>query len=749
MMRRYRSINLNVWLPVIILCAFALMLAVSTTWRYEYLAARLEQNTQERIKSSLANLQHRLEALLRSNHEGLVAEEIADFGSSIDVNSLVMLDDYQQVRHATQRIWLHKPASTVIPGFDGDHFSKAQQDHILVMSPDPLHDRILAYQPISLAARPGEIRATQTGVLLLDHSLISAKAEIRHELWIQAISNLAVSAITMILLMLILQRWLSRPLNYLREAVKRISQGNFKTEIAISGSGELAELGAAVNKMQADLANARSQSLSSIQMLRARERELKKITDALPGPISRVDETGRYIFVSAAYQRWFGRRPEEVIGKSPRDMLGAELHALLEPHLKLAHAGEQSTFEVTIANPAGGMRDAMVTVLPDFDSEGGVCGYYTICVDITERKRAEERFRCAVEAAPNAMIMVDTHSIITLANARTSSMFGYTQDELIGQPINLLIPQSYHTAHSAHTREFFNHATGRPMGLGRDLHGQHKDGHEIPVEVGLNPLQTNEGRFVIASVLDITERKLAMEKMQEKNAELERYAHMVSHDLKSPLVTIKTFLGYLKEDMSKGDQARIEKDMDFMAKAADKMGQLLDELLEMSRIGRIVSMPVHITWRDAVQEALNINAGIIAQRDVMVTVDGADISLFGERPRLVQIWQNLIDNAVKFLGDQPAPQIRIGVEQGERSTVFYVCDNGIGVDTRYHDKIFGMFEKLDAKVPGSGLGLALVKRIVQLYRGEISITSQGVGHGACFRFTLPEALKNEKTGESP
>lgn len=748
-MKHYQSIHLRWWLPIIILAAFTVMMAVSSAWRYEYQTAKLEQQTNDLLKSRMTNLQHRIEALLRLNQNELVAEEIADFGTNLDVNTLALVDEQGRVVYATQRVWVGKTIADTMPEFDMQRFADAQRDRRFVLNFDAQRDRIIVYQPLSLATRPGEIRPNRVGMLLLDHSLISAKAEIRHELWVQAISNLAVSAITMILLMLILQRWLSRPLNYLREAVKRISQGNFKTEIAISGSGELAELGAAVNKMQADLANARSQSLSSIQMLRARERELKKITDALPGPISRVDETGRYIFVSAAYQRWFGLRPEEVIGKSPRDMLGAELHALLEPHLKLAHAGEQSTFEVTIANPAGGMRDAMVTVLPDFDSEGMVCGYYTICVDITERKRAEERFRCAVEAAPNAMIMVDAHSIITLANARTSTMFGYTQDELIGQPINLLIPRSYHTAHSAHTREFFNHATGRPMGLGRDLHGQHKDGHEIPVEVGLNPLQTNEGRFVIASVLDITERKLAMEKMQEKNAELERYAHMVSHDLKSPLVTIKTFLGYLKEDMAKGDQVRIEKDMDFMAKAADKMGQLLDELLEMSRIGRIVSMPVHITWRDAVQEALNINAGTIAQRGVAVTVDGADISLFGERPRLVQIWQNLIDNAVKFLGDQPAPQIRIGVEQGERSTVFYVCDNGIGVDTRYHDKIFGMFEKLDVKVPGSGLGLALVKRIVQLYRGEISITSQGVGHGACFRFTLPEALKNGKTGESP
>jgi len=238
----------------------------------------------------------------------------------------------------------------------------------------------------------------------------------------------------------------------------------------------------------------------------------------------------------------------------------------------------------------------------------------------------------------------------------------------------------------------------------------------------------------------------ANEKLHEKNVELERYNQMVSHDLKSPLVTIKTFLGYLKEDMVQGDAARIEKDMGYMSKAADKMGQLLDELMEISSIGRKVSMPVRLNFREVVQEALVINAGAIAQHGVAVTVDDADITMLGERLLLVQVWQNLIDNAVKFMGSQPKPQIRIGVEKGNDTMRFYMCDNGMGIDKRYHDKIFGMFEKLDSQAQGTGLGLALVKRIVQLYRGEIYVESGGIGHGACFRFTLPEALKNGTSG---
>jgi signal transduction histidine kinase/HAMP domain-containing protein len=262
-------------------------------------------------------------------------------------------------------------------------------------------------------------------------------------------------------------------------------------------------------------------------------------------------------------------------------------------------------------------------------------------------------------------------------------------------------------------------------------------------------LRNSDGspRRILGVNADVTTREMTMVKLEQKNAELEHYAHMVSHDLKSPLVTIKTFLAYLQLDMVQGDTARIEKDMDFMDKAANKMGQLLNELQQMSSVGRVVAIAEHVSWRAAVEEALNINAGAIAQRGVAVTVEDADISLFGDKARLVQIWQNLIDNAVKFLGEQASGQIHIGVLALQQGAEFYVCDNGCGVDCRYHGKIFGLFEKLDSKVPGSGLGLALVKRIVQMYEGEIRIESMGIGQGSCFRFTLPTAVKTN-TGVS-
>jgi signal transduction histidine kinase len=230
--------------------------------------------------------------------------------------------------------------------------------------------------------------------------------------------------------------------------------------------------------------------------------------------------------------------------------------------------------------------------------------------------------------------------------------------------------------------------------------------------------------------------------LERRNAEMERFTYTVSHDLKSPLVTIKTFLGYLEQDMAQADQGRIGQDLGYIRGAVDKMRQLLDELLEMSRVGRVVNPPVTTTFSEVVDEALRVVAGAISSRGVQVQVAPATVTLHGDRPRLVEVWQNLIENGVKYMGEQPQPRIEIGVRTEAGATAFYVRDNGMGIDPRHQRKVFGLFDKLNPQSEGSGLGLALVKRIVELYDGKIWLESEGNGQGTCFWFTLPQAEQN-------
>lgn len=239
------------------------------------------------------------------------------------------------------------------------------------------------------------------------------------------------------------------------------------------------------------------------------------------------------------------------------------------------------------------------------------------------------------------------------------------------------------------------------------------------------------------------ERHQAMVRMQQKNHEIERFTYAVSHDLKSPLVTIKTFLGYLQQDMANSSTEKVEKDMGFIGAAAEKMSLLLDELLQMSRVGRHVNPPVAVPFAELVEEALTAVAGAIEKRKVEVQLEDVPVTLHGDRPRLVEIWQNLIDNAVKYMGDQSSPRIEIGMQDAELGPIFYVRDNGIGIDPRHKHKVFGMFEKLDPQSAGTGIGLALVKKIVELYQGSIWLESAGPGPGCCFLFTLPEVFDQQ------
>jgi PAS domain S-box-containing protein len=260
----------------------------------------------------------------------------------------------------------------------------------------------------------------------------------------------------------------------------------------------------------------------------------------------------------------------------------------------------------------------------------------------------------------------------------------------------------------------------------------------------ISVISPTHGQF--ATVLeDITDQKSREEDLRQKNDELMRFTTMLSHDLQSPLVTIRVFLGYLQHDMANGLAENVSKDLGFIIDASGKMGRLLDDLLEVSKAGRQVDSPVEMTLDSLIFGSVKVVAGAIAARGVEVNANALPaITLLGDRSRLEAVWQNLVENAVKYMGDQPSPRIELGADQQRGETVFFVKDNGMGIDSRFHVKVFDLFQKLDSASVGTGLGLALVKRIVEVYGGRIWVESEGVGLGTCFRFTLPRALKVSK-----
>ena len=234
-----------------------------------------------------------------------------------------------------------------------------------------------------------------------------------------------------------------------------------------------------------------------------------------------------------------------------------------------------------------------------------------------------------------------------------------------------------------------------------------------------------------------------IEQLELKNAELERFAYTVSHDLKSPLITIRGFLGMLEKDIAAGNADRAKNDMARIANAAENMQRLLDELLELSRIGRLENPPEDVAVADLANEALELLAGRMQDRQIEVEVAPDLPVLRVDRPRFLEVMQNLIENAIKFMGDQPEPRIVVGVRHESGDPVVFVQDNGIGLDMEYADRVFQLFEQLDPSMEGTGMGLAMVKRILEHAGGRIWAESEGPGAGTTFCFTVPPPSQRE------
>ena len=358
-----------------------------------------------------------------------------------------------------------------------------------------------------------------------------------------------------------------------------------------------------------------------------------------------------------------------------------------------------------------------------------------------EREEENRRFRTIADNAVYGKSVVDLQGNFVYVNRFFAEIHGYAPAELIGK--NLTI---FHSPEQLDQVVKENHLLRRDgYYCPREIWHVHRDGRKFPMLMSGVLLKDDQGnpQYLAATAVDITDRKTAELALQQKNDELEQFVYIVSHDLKSPLITINTFLGMLQEDISANNTEGITEDLQFIKEATGKMESLLNALLRLSRIGRIDSSPQTQSLKKLVDDCLKILAGTLKQHQVNVVIGELQHQWHGDPLHFGQIWQNLIENAVKYMGDQPDPRIEIGAEDRAEGLVFYVCDNGIGLAPEHHQRIFNVFAQLDRNSEGTGLGLALVKKIVTIYQGEIWAESAGEGQGSCFCFTLPGAISHE------
>jgi len=462
-----------------------------------------------------------------------------------------------------------------------------------------------------------------------------------------------------------------------------------------------------------------------------------------------VDDRGRIVMLNAEAERLFGYERAELIGETV-DRLVPERFRSAHPSHRGAFMGAPRARSMGAGRELYGLRKdgAEVPVEIGLNPIVTADGTYVLSsiVDITERRQAEEKFRLAVEASPSGIVMVDDRGTIVLVNAETERMFGYPMGELIGKSVDVLVPARFRGQHAYHRQSFAMAPEARTMGTGRDLFGLRRDGTELPVEVGLNPIQTPQGRLVLSTIVDITARKQTeralatqAQELARSNEELEQFAYVASHDLQEPLRMISSYTELLADRYADalGDDAK--RYIAYAQDGAERMRGLIDDLLAYSRVRTRGRALVATDASGALALALRNLRVAIRESSAEIEADLDGVAVLADETQLAQVFQNLIANSIKFRRDAP-PRIEIGAHRDGGVVTFAVQDNGIGVDPQYAERIFQMFERLHTReeYEGSGIGLALCHRILDRHGGTIWIESDG-REGAQFFFTLRAA----------
>src|SRR5437773_3381701 len=488
--------------------------------------------------------------------------------------------------------------------------------------------------------------------------------------------------------------------------------------------------------------------------LRESEARFRTVADSAPVLIWMSGPDKLCTFFNKGWLDFTGRTMEQELGKGWTEGVHADdLDHCLEVYGNSFNARQPFTMEYRLRRNDGEYRWLLDNGTPRFASDGAFLGYIGSCIGITERKLAEEKFRLVIDAAPNAMIMVDSAGVISFANAPAATVFGYSLSELIGRHIETLIPERFRDRHAGYRKGFLSQPSSRAMGAGRDLFGRRKDGSEFPVEVGLNPIHTTEDLFVLASVIDITARKQAELEHERQNIELVRVGRVavmgelaasLAHEVNNPIGAIVANASAGERLLAAGKigtEEMAELLADIVADGR-RAGEIVQGIRTMVRKGKARRSLVQIN--DTIDSLLRIVRAVALGRNVTVTteVDSDAGQVCVDPVQLLQVFLNLAMNAFEAMTALPSNALCLVIraDRNENGDVLVrVRDSGNGFPSGLAEQLFEPF--FSTKAEGTGMGLAIARGIIEAHGGTISAENFD-GGGACFTVRLPQAKED-------
>ena len=483
------------------------------------------------------------------------------------------------------------------------------------------------------------------------------------------------------------------------------------------------------------------------------------LLEAAPDAMVVVNQAGEIVLLNVQAEKQFGYRRDELVGQKVKNIIPKGFaERLVADGLRSAEdalAQQIGTGIELTGRRKNGSEFPIEIMLSPLESTEGILVTAAIR-DISVRKAAEKhlaqmegRYRGLLEAAPDAMVVVNQAGEIVLLNVQAEKQFGYRRDELVGQKVKNIIPEGFAERLLADALRSAEDALAQQIGTGIELNGRRKNGSEFPIEIMLSPLESEEGILVTAAVRDITMRKKAeahllqkVEELNRSNEELEQFAYIASHDLQEPLRMVASYTQLLSRRYKGKLDSNADEFISFAVDGASRMQRLIKDLLAYSRVGTRAKDLFDTSSEEALQQALINLRGAVEESGAQVTHDPLPIVVADEM-QLIQLFQNLVGNAIKYQ-NPGTPRVHISAARdGEKRWTFSVRDNGLGIDSQYFERIFGMFQRLHKReeFEGTGVGLAICKKIVERHGGSISVKSE-LGHGSTFSFALGESEKS-------
>jgi len=472
----------------------------------------------------------------------------------------------------------------------------------------------------------------------------------------------------------------------------------------------------------------------------------RALLEAAPDAMVVVNESGKIVLLNLQAEKQFGYLRDELLGQAIKNIIpeGFAERLVADGTRSAAEALEQQigTGIELVGRCKDGSEFPIEIMLSPLDSAEGVLVTAAIR-NISKRKHAESMYRGLLEAAPDAMVVVNAAGKIVLLNLQAEKQFGYLRDELLGQAVKSIIPEGFAERLVADGNRTAAEALAQQIGMGIELVGRRKNGTEFPIEIMLSPIVTAEGVLVTAAIRNISVRKATESKLAEtvqglkrSNQELEQFAYVASHDLQEPLRMVASYTQLL----GRRYQGRLDADADefigFAVDGAKRMQSLIQDLLMFSRIGTQKMVLRETSSESALQQALtNLRVSIAESNALVIHEPLPDVLANG--PQLVQLFQNLVGNSIKYRTAK-APRVEVKASQvaGGR-WLFAISDNGIGIEKVHFDRIFGMFQRLHGReeFSGTGIGLAICQKIAERHGSGITVESE-LGQGSTFSFTL-------------